>query len=775
MELFKLFGTIALNGVDETHSALDGITNKASGIGSKIASGVGSVAKTVGTAAVGAVAATTTAVAAIGKAAVSSYAEYEQLVGGVDTLFKESSQKVQDYADNAYKTAGMSANAYMDTVTSFSASLLQGLGGDTEAAAEMANTAITDMSDNANKMGTDMASIQNAYQGFAKKNYTMLDNLKLGYGGTASEMARLVNESGVLGDSITVTAETVNNVSFDKIIEAIHVVQEEMGIAGTTAKEAATTISGSLSSVKASWSNLLTGMSSDDADISQLVGNLTDSIETAASNLLPRITETIGGIGEAAVQLAPVFAESISKLVTDVAPDLLQAGIELADALLTSFANSLGDISPILEPVGQMILEVKESISNIFSTLGDSINWDTLFSGMQTALEVVCELVTNVVGGLEDLVEYATTEGTPLNDFFLNLKETASQVVTWFKENWGSIGDTFDGLKETLGGACEKLVDAFNTVLTAVNENDGIADALSWLKTNVFDPLVDTFGALVDAGASVAGIIADVIAAIITAAQSDETLIGKVVQWIGTDLKLAFDNVRQAAEFLANFLNGDMEAAFENIQTIGENVALAWEETFNLVKGILEEIVELFENNFNEGIDKANGLFNKVQLNEEDVTLIGDMSKPYTGTSPDFSVGSVGAESMLPGATTSTAHKTSGSVSLSNKGNKSKTEFYASGAVLTEPTAFGLNPYTGKTMIGGESGAEAIAPIDTLQGYVSEAVEAKTSGMNDTLNRILDALVVMNDNMGANMREAMEGVSLRMNNRELARAVKGVV
>lgn len=583
-------------------------------------------------------------------------------------------------------------------------------------------------------------------------------------------MARLVNESGVLGEAITVTAETINDVSFDKIIEAIHVVQEEMGIAGTTAAEAASTISGSLSSVKASWSNLLTGMSSDDADISQLVGNLTDSIETAASNLLPRITETIGGIGEAAVQLAPVFAESISKLVTDVAPDLLQAGIDLADALLTSFANSLGDISPILEPVGQMILEVKESISNIFSTLGDSINWDSLFSGMQTALEVVCELVTTVVGGLEDLVTYATTEGTPLNDFFLNLKETASQVVTWFKENWGGIGETFDGLKEKLGGACEKLVEAFNTVLTAINENNGISDALTWLKTNVFDPLVDAFGSLVDAGASLAGIIADVFAAIITAAQSDETLIGKVVKWIGEDLKLAFDNIKNAAELLANFLNGDMEAAMENIKQIGENIATEWENSFNLVKGILQEIIQLFQTNFQSGVDAASGLFDTVQMNKEDVTLLGDLGVTQTTNQPDFSIGSVGGEYLFDNITSKGGTKGTTTKSVS----KNTQEFYASGAVLTEPTAFGLNPYTGKTMIGGESGAEAIAPIDTLQGYVSEAVEAKTSGMNDTLNRILDALIVMNDNMGASMREAMEGVSLRMNNRELARAVKAV-
>ena len=172
-------------------------------------------------------------VAFLTKSSLEQYAEYEQLVGGVETLFKQSADIVQQYADNAYKTAGMSSNEYMDTVTSFSASLLQGLGGDTAKAAEVANQAITDMSDNANKMGTSMQMIQNAYQGFAKQNYTMLDNLKLGYGGTQEEMARLINDSGVLGDAFVATANNINEVSFDKIIEAIHVVQTNMGVTGT--------------------------------------------------------------------------------------------------------------------------------------------------------------------------------------------------------------------------------------------------------------------------------------------------------------------------------------------------------------------------------------------------------------------------------------------------------------------------------------------------------------------------------------------------------------
>lgn len=230
----------------------------------------------------------------VGKKSLGNYAEYEQLVGGVETLFKDSAKQVQKYANRAFKTAGLSANDYMETVTSFSASLLQGLNGDTAKAAKIADRAITDMSDNANKMGTSMESIQNAYQGFAKQNYTMLDNLKLGYGGTQAEMARLINDSGVLGDEIKVTAKTVNGVSFDKIIEAIHVVQTEMGITGTTAKEAAETIEGSKNAMQASWQNLLTGLAYENADLDDLWETFVSSAETYLNNILPRIETLVG-------------------------------------------------------------------------------------------------------------------------------------------------------------------------------------------------------------------------------------------------------------------------------------------------------------------------------------------------------------------------------------------------------------------------------------------------------------------------------------------------
>lgn len=266
------------------------------------------------------------ALVSVGKQAVGSYAEYEQLVGGVETLFKKSSPIVQKYAENAYKTAGMSANEYMSTVTSFSASLLQGLGGDTEKAAQYADMAITDMSDNANKMGTSIDMIQNAYQGFAKQNYTMLDNLKLGYGGTKSEMARLVKESGVLGKAgKDLTAKNLDQkVSYDKIIEAIHKVQQNMGITGTTSKEAASTIEGSVNSMKASWQNLLTAIADDNKDISKSVDEFVQSAITAAKNLVPRIKVSIDGI-----------KKLINSIVTEVFPKLKREIPELRPLIET--------------------------------------------------------------------------------------------------------------------------------------------------------------------------------------------------------------------------------------------------------------------------------------------------------------------------------------------------------------------------------------------------------------------------------------------------------
>lgn len=315
-----------------------GLDKDIKGISGKVQSGLGKLGSIAGTAmkdvsvAVGAAA---TAIGGLVTASVNAYAEYEQLVGGVDTLFKNSSQKLQSYADEAYKTAGMSANEYMSTVTSFSASLLQSLGGDTEKAADYANQAVIDMSDNANKMGTSMELIQNAYQGFAKQNYTMLDNLKLGYGGTKEEMERL------LEDASKISGIKYDISSFADVTQAIHVMQESMGIAGTTSKEASTTIQGSLISVKGAWENLLVGISSSDADWEKLINNLVETVSTAMDNMLPVVKSALIGVSALVRDLFPSIAAEIPALISEILPELVETGISVVNSLLTGMQQNL--------------------------------------------------------------------------------------------------------------------------------------------------------------------------------------------------------------------------------------------------------------------------------------------------------------------------------------------------------------------------------------------------------------------------------------------------
>lgn len=334
INLFDLYAKITLD-TSGYENGLDNASGKASGFADKLKSGLATAAK-VGAAALTAAA---TGMAALTKASIDQYAEYEQLVGGVDTLFKTASDKVQEYAANAYKTAGMSANEYMDTVTSFSASLLQSLGGDTEKAAQKADQAITDMADNANKMGTGMEMIQNAYQGFAKQNYTMLDNLKLGYGGTKEEMERL------LADAEKLSGQKFDISSYSDIVDAIHVVQTEMGITGTTAKEAASTIQGSVSAAKSAWSNLITGIAADNADLDALIGNFVSSVETAAGNIIPRVSVMLGGISQLVTSASTTIIQMVITTITDNLPALFQAAVALVGALGQGIIDSLPAIT----------------------------------------------------------------------------------------------------------------------------------------------------------------------------------------------------------------------------------------------------------------------------------------------------------------------------------------------------------------------------------------------------------------------------------------------
>lgn len=345
------------------------------------------------------------AVAALTTLSINQYAEYEQLVGGVETLFKKSSDKVIEYANNAYKTAGMSANEYMSTITGFSASLLQGLGGDTKKAAEIGNMAVIDMSDNANKMGTSMELIQNAYQGFAKQNYTMLDNLKLGYGGTKTEMQRLLVEA----EKISGVKYDISN--FSDIIEAIHVIQNEMGITGTTAKEAASTIEGSLNMTKSAWTNLLTGMADDNANFDTLVDNLVNSLSALGENLLPRIEIAIKGVGQLIEKLLPPIVARLPQLITDVLPGLLNAGIQMVgslgngimQALPMLISSSLQILTTLGQGIAQNLPTLVPTIVNLVISMCDTIiaNLPLLIS---VAIDIILALVQGLITALPTLI-----------------------------------------------------------------------------------------------------------------------------------------------------------------------------------------------------------------------------------------------------------------------------------------------------------------------------------------------------------------------------------
>lgn len=362
-ELFKLLGIIAIDN-KEANEAIDDTTDrgaKAEGKLSKAFKGIGKGALAVGKAVGVGMVAAGTAVSALVTQSTSSYAEYEQLVGGVDTLFKESASKVLEYANNAYKTAGMSANEYMTTVTSFSASLLQSLGGDTEAAADKADMAIRDMSDNANKMGTTMDMIQNAYNGFAKQNYTMLDNLKLGYGGTKEEMQRL------LKDAEKLSGQKFDISSYGDVVDAIHVIQTEMGITGTTAAEAAGTISGSSASVGAAWKNLVTAMADENADLGAYVDTFVNSLSTAAENMIPRIGIALEGVVSLVDKLAPVIVEKLPGLLGQLLPSIVTAATGLVQSLTAALPGLIDMLVNDLLP--QLVTSLVTITNSLISAL----------------------------------------------------------------------------------------------------------------------------------------------------------------------------------------------------------------------------------------------------------------------------------------------------------------------------------------------------------------------------------------------------------------------
>lgn len=418
----------------------------------------------------------TAALVDLGKQSIMGFAEQEQLIGGVDTLFKESSAQVQQYANDAYKTAGLSANQYMETVTSFSASLLQSLGGDTAAAAQKADQAITDMSDNANKLGTDMQSIQDAYQGFAKQNYTMLDNLKLGYGGTKQEMERL------LADAEKFSGIKYDISSYADIVDAIHVVQTEMGM---TAKEASTTIQGSANAMKSAWSNLITGMSNENLDLDKLVQNVIDSVNTFADNLLPRLQVMLPRFAEGVTQLVNGLVPYVGPALELLLPSLVQGIGSLASGIVQALPAAVEAISAVVpmlvEQIAILLPQIVDAGIGIIVALADGIG-----ENLPALVPAAVDAIITVADGLLDHIDTLILAAGKLTvGMAQGLVEALPRLVVRLPEIIGAIAKGLLSGMAAIGEVGSQLVRGLF---------DGISNAASWLYDKLRGWVSDVLG-----------------------------------------------------------------------------------------------------------------------------------------------------------------------------------------------------------------------------------------------------------------------------------------
>lgn len=504
-------------------------------------------------AALAASAAAATAVGVMAKEAISSYGEYEQLVGGVETLFGDSADVIQGYAEEAFSTVGMSCNAYMETVTGFAASLVSSLDGDTATAAEKANTAVSDMADNANKMGTDLQSIQNAYQGFAKQNYTMLDNLKLGYGGTKEEMERLLAEAEKIQKTKFGIDIDYDVSSFSDIVDAIHIIQEDMGITGTTAKEASTTIQGSISTMQAAWQNLMTGIADPTQDFDKLLDNVIDSVVTVSNNLIPRIEAVLPQMATGVTQLA----EGILPLIPDTLNAMLPDVIDGANSLIAALLDTLSSIADTAIPI------VTENADEII---------DTLLSGLISA-------IPNLASSMADL---CTALITAILDNADIITQGAVDIVVALAEG---IGNNLDTLVPAAVRAILTIVD------TLIYNIDEILDAAEELIRGLADGLIDALPELL---AKAPEIVIDLVAALTEAIPDTIEFAVELCERIGSNIAnydwgtLGEDMSKGISDAIDNALHADKDYSENKAKEKNERI----KRYSNLTQEQLDKMIE---------------------------------------------------------------------------------------------------------------------------------------------------------------------------------------
>lgn len=594
----------------DTEIDSSGAESDAKSLSSKLGSIASNALGTVAKITAGMMTVATGAVAALTKASVEQYAEYEQLVGGVETLFKNSSDKVIEYANNAYKSAGMSANEYMNTITGFAASLLQGLGGDTEKAAQIGNMAVEDMSDNANKMGTSMEMIQNAYQGFAKANYTMLDNLKLGYGGTKTEMERL------LADAQKISGVKYDISNFNDVIEAIHVIQEQMGITGTTAKEAASTIEGSLNMTKSAWTNLLTGMADDNANFDTLIDNLVNSASAFGDNILPRIEIAIKGIGQLVENLLPPIVARLPQLITDILPSLLNAGVQMVGSL----GNGIIQAAPNL--INCAIQAIQTILSGITSNLSQIVNG---------AIQIVSSLVDGIVQVLPMLLEAGVQILIALGQ---GIAESLPTLIPTIVNLIISICDTIienlplilDVAIQIIMALVQGLITALPTLIAEVPRiinsfADAIYSALPQILEAGVQILMMLIKGLIDSIPTLIANIPQIILAIVNAITLyNWSSLGKnLIEWIGNGLSSMKGNIGNIARSVAESVVNGIKGIFTSGGSIGRNLISF---VSNGISSMLSGIVSVARNVGSSVVNTLRNIFSMSSMAEIGENLI---------------------------------------------------------------------------------------------------------------------------------------------------------
>ena len=750
MDLFKLVGTITINN-SEANKALEETSQKAEqsqGKLGKFFSGVGKGAVAVGKAVgVGMVAAGTAVAGLVGKA-TSAYAEYEQLVGGVETLFKDSSAKVKEYAEKAYETAGMSANEYMNTVTSFSASLLQSLGGDTEKAADKADVAIRDMSDNANKMGTSMEMIQNAYQGFAKQNYTMLDNLKLGYGGTKEEMERL------LSDAEKLSGQKFDISSYADVVDAIHVVQTEMGITGTTAQEAAGTISGSMASVKGAWQNLVTAMASDDLPLDEYITKFVDSASTMVGNMLPRIEKALGGVVQLIDKIAPVIIGKIPELLSRLLPSIIQAATGLVQSIVSILPDLVNMLTTSVIPqlltgfvtiINALIQALPQVIESLVSALPTLIPMlvDALVSLIVTLCTVLPQIIQPIIDYLPEIII------SLVNALMNNLPALIEGIIALVLGIVEAIPQIIQGLVDALPMVMEMIVTGIYGSLPALIEGAiqlvfGIVKALPQIMSALAQALPNYMKGVWN------GI---------------KNVFGNVGGWFKDKFGDGFKGIKESFAKVGNFFKdvwSGIKKPFSSVTTwFRDKFTEAWTAVKNVFStggkifdGIKDGIANVFVtvvNGIIGGINKVIAVpfkaINAVLKRIRDIEIA--KIKPFTWIHT-FDVPEIPKLQWNANAVDNPR-------------------------IFDKPTIYGYNPSAGAYQGVGEAGSEVVSGTDTLMRMIQDAVATQNAGLVSVLSKILDAIMDMDKNMGGNLRDALDGVSLDMNKREFARLVKGAI